>query len=259
MFNNNEKDSKPVNDGIANSKQEEQFLRGIQPKHQLCYKAFKTLRIVGILGLVLAAILFALTFIEALNMLTSNSIYRKFVIILGIASVASIALAFIDKALFLRKAPFDDWVYEIAEKRLGTSIIFYDSKNIYIQYDRGGKEVDKREFVSEMSDKSVHYSYFYVKTLIDEGYIMIQCKKRQPIPERASFSPADDKFWNIIPIGLTIHPIRQQIAPLGWYLNDQNKNEELYETIPSTSILICGGTGCYSKNTPIVMYDTLEH
>ena len=238
MFNNNEKDSKPVNDGIANSKQEEQFLRGIQPKHQLCYKAFKTLRIVGILGLALAAILFALTFVEALNMLTSNSIYRKFVLILGIASVASIALAFIDKALFLRKAPFDDWVYEIAEKRLGTSIIFYDSKNIYIQYDRGGKEVDKREFVSEMSDKSVHYSYFYVKTLIDEGYIMIQCKKRQPIPERASFSPADDKFWNIIPIGLTIHPIRQQIAPLGWYLNDQNKNEELYETIPSTSILI---------------------
>ena len=238
MFNNNEKDSKPVNDGIANSKQEEQFLRGIQPKHQLCYKAFKTLRIVGILGLALAAILFALTFVEALNMLTSNSIYRKFVLILGIASVASIALAFIDKALFLRKAPFDDWVYEIAEKRLGTSIIFYDSKNIYIQYDRGGKEVDKREFVSEMSDKSVHYSYFYVKTLIDEGYIMIQCKKRQPIPERASFSPADDKFWNIIPIGLTIHPLRQQIAPLGWYLNDQNKNEELYETIPSTSILI---------------------
>ena len=38
MFNNNSggKDSKPINDGIANTKQEEQVLRGIQPKHQLC-------------------------------------------------------------------------------------------------------------------------------------------------------------------------------------------------------------------------------
>ena len=49
------------------------------------------------------------------------------------------------------------------------------------------------------------------------------------------------------------------VSPIGWYLNDQNKNDELYETIPSTSILICGGTGCYDKDTPIFMYDTLVH
>ena len=67
---------------------------------------------------------------------------------------------------------------------------------------------------------------------------MVECKKRQPIPNKASFSPNDDKFWNIIPMGLTINPNTQKISPIGWYLNDQNKNDELYETVPSTSILI---------------------
>lgn len=246
-------------DNIADDRDQEQVLKGIQPKHQICYKAFKTMRIIGILGLVLAALLFAATFVPAMNMFTANKIYRKFIIYLALGSIGILGLAFADRALFLRKAPFDDWVFEIAEKRLGTSIIFYDSKNIYIQYDRGGKEVDKREFVSEMSDKSIHYSYFYVKTFIDDGVIMIQCKKRQPIPDKASFTPNDDKFWNIVPMGLTINNNTQKVSPIGWYLNDQNKNEELYETVPSTSILICGGTGCYNFHTPIVMYDSLIH
>lgn len=245
-------------DNISNDKDEEQIIKGIQPKHQLCYKAFKNLRIIGILGFVIAIILFILTFIPALDTFTANRGFRMFILYLALGAAVVIGLAVADRFLFLRKAPFDDWVYEIAEKRLGTSVIFYDSQNIYIQYDRGGKEVDKREFVSEMSDKSIHYSYFYVQTFIDKGFIQVQCKKRQPIPERASFTPEDDKFWNIVPLGLTIHPVRQTIAPIGWYLNDQNKNEELYETIPSVSILIAGGTGCYMSHTPIIMYDTLQ-
>lgn len=244
-------------DNIADDKDQEQVLKGIQPKHQICYKAFKSMRIIGILGLVLAALLFAATFVPAMSMITSNKWYRKFVIYVALGSIGILGLAFVDRALFLRKAPFDDWVYEIAEKRLGTSVIFYDSKNIYIQYDRGGKEVDKREFVSEMSDKSIHFSYYLRRTFIDQGVIMVECKKRQPIPDKASFTPNDDKFWNIVPMGLTIHPARMTVAPIGWYLNDQNKNEELYETVPSTSILICGGTGCFEGHTPILMYDTL--
>lgn len=243
---------------IANDHQDEQVLRGVQPKHQLCFKFFKITRFLGIFALILGVIAFALTFVEQFKFITATSIYRKYVfgglLILG---AFLLLLMVLTKVLFLKRAPFDEWVFEISEKRLGTSIIFYDSKYIYINYDRGGKEVDKKDFVTEMSDKSVHYSYFYVKTDIDAGYIVVECKKRQPIPERASFKPDDDKFWNIVPLGLTIHPKRQTVAPLGWYLNDQNINDELYETIPSTSILIAGGTGCLEKRTAVPVPNTI--
>lgn len=242
---------------IADSKENEQILKGIQPKHQLCFKFFKICRFLSIFAAIIAAILFGLTFFPNLDWLTAHQWYRY-----GDAGMMGIALvialiAILDRALFLRKAPFDDWVYEIAAKTLNTTIIFYDSKYIYINYSRGGKEVDKKDFVTEMSDKSVHYSYFYIKTDIDEGYIVVECKKRQPIPDRASFKPDDDKFWNIVPLGLTINPKTQSVAPIGWYLNNQNENPELYETIPSTSILIAGGTGCFEKHTVIPVPNTL--
>ena len=86
---------------------------------------------------------------------------------------------------------------------------------------------------------------------------MVECKKRQPIPNKASFSEKDDKYWNIIPMGLTINPNTQSVSAIGWYLNDQNINDALYTTVPSTSILICGGTGCHEENAPILMYNTL--
>lgn len=252
-----QQEAKAVNDGIANSHDDVQVLKGIQPKHQICYKVFKFCRLMSILLLIGDAVFFAFTFIPTMQFITKYKIYRLGILGLVGISVLLLLIALIDKLLFLRKAPFDDWVYEIAEKRLGTSIIFYDSKYIYINYDRGGKEVDKKEFITEMSDKSIHYSYYYIKTFIDQGVIMVECKKRQPIPERASFSPNDDKFWNIVPMGLTINPNTQKVSPIGWYLNDQNKNDELYETVPSTSILICGGTGCLEKDTPVLMYNTL--
>lgn len=233
-----QQESKAVNDGIANSHDDVQVLKGIQPKHQICYKVFKFCRLMSILLLIGDAVFFAFTFIPTMQFITKYKIYRLGILGLVGISVLLLLIALIDKLLFLRKAPFDDWVYEIAEKRLGTSIIFYDSKYIYINYDRGGKEVDKKEFITEMSDKSIHYSYYYIKTFIDQGVIMVECKKRQPIPERASFSPNDDKFWNIVPMGLTINGNTQKVSPIGWYLNDQNKNDELYETVPSTSILI---------------------
>lgn len=233
-----QQEQKSVNDGIANSHDEVQVLKGIQPKHQICYKIFKFCRLTSILLLVGDIVLFALTFVPTMQIITNLKIYRLGIISLIGVSILLVIIAIFDKLLFLRKAPFDDWVYEIAEKRLGTSIIFYDSRYIYINYDRSGKEVDKREFITEMSDKSIHYSYYYIKTFIDQGVIMVECKKRQPIPNKASFSPNDDKFWNIIPMGLTINPNTQKISPIGWYLNDQNKNDELYETVPSTSILI---------------------
>lgn len=261
-----QQEAKSVNDGIANSHDDVQVLKGIQPKHQVCYKFFKICRFLAIFGFIFAVLALVAAIVapntgnEMFIKLTANKTFRLYVCG-GLFAISAFILlvGIVDRLLFLRKAPFDDWVFEIAEKRLGTSIIFYDSKYIYINYDRGGKEVDKKEFVTEMSDKSIHYSYYYIKTFIDQGVIMVECKKRQPIPNRASFSPNDDKFWNIVPMGLTINPNTQKVSPIGWYLNDQNKNDELYETVPSTSILICGGTGCMEENTPIMMYDTLVH
>lgn len=242
---------------IADDHQDEQVLRGIQPRHQKAFKFYKGTRALGIFGVITFIILFILTKIQAFQLFTAWKIYRYGTAFMLVFGIVCFLLAYITKLIFLRRAPFDDWVFEIAEKRLGTSIIFYDSKQIYINYDRGGKEVDKKEFVTEMSDKSIHYSYFYTKTDIDQGYIVVECKRREPIPTKASFKPDDDKFWNIIPMGLTINPVSQRVSPIGWYINDINKNEELYETTPSTSILICGGTGCFDKDTPIPMYDTL--
>ena len=197
-----------------------------QEAHQFAYKTFKICRFLAIFGLVFAvlAIVAAIVAVKTGNpifmKLTANKIYRMY-FCMGLIVISLVLLLFgiIVKLIFLRRAPFDDWVYEIAEKRLGTSIIFYDSRYIYINYDRSGKEVDKKEFVTEMSDKSIHYSYYYIKTFIDQGVIMVECKKRQPIPNRASFTPNDDKFWNIVPMGLTINPNTQKVSPIGWYLN----------------------------------------
>lgn len=258
MASNGEK--RAIDDGIANSHDQEQVLKGVQPKHQIAYKIYRFCKIWFIMALVISVLLLITTFIPMFQIVAKYKIYKLF--ILGIAASGLVMFLFgflFIKGLFLRKAPFDDWVYEIAEKRLGTSIIFYDSKHIYINYDRSGKEVDKREFVTEMSDKSIHYTYYYIKTFIDEGVIMVECKKRQPIPDKASFKPDDDPYWNIVPMGLTINPKTQSVSAIGWYLNDQNKSDLLYETIPSTSILVCGGTGCLDKDTPVLMYDTLIH
>ena len=256
---------------IADNRDQEQILKGIQPKHQRCFKFYKGCRFTAVFALVLGILLIIIKAITSssgtsengeptsqLSFFSGSWVITAILLLFGV-TIISIVLAAVTKSLFLRKAPFDDWVFEIAEKYLGTSIIFYDSKYIYIQYDRRGKEVDKKEFVTEMSDKSVHYSYFYVKTFIDEGYIQVECTKRNPIPDRASFSPSDDKYWNIFPMGLTVHPTKQTIAPIGWYINDQNINDDMLRTIPSTSVLICGGTGCYDKDVPILMYDSIQH
>ena len=155
-------EKKAVDDGIANSHDQEQILKGIQPKHQIAYKIFKFTRIYFILMIFICALLFGKKKKknDLLLRITGSHIYRIALIILAMSASVGLIFGLLVKKLFLRKAPFDDWVYEIAEKRLGTSIIFYDSKHIYINYDRSGKEVDKKEFVTEMSDKSIHFTYY---------------------------------------------------------------------------------------------------
>lgn len=226
--------------------QEQEKLRGVIPQHYLAYRIFIVLRWAALAFVIFSVIFFGGQFIDnpLFSMISQSRYYRMGILVLLGCAAACLVFCGLIWLIWLRKPPFDDWVFEIAEKKLGTEVIYYNSRCLYIQYDRASaKEVDKKEFVTEMSDKSIHYSYFLVKTFIDEGVIQVECTRRQPIPERASFSADDDLYWNIIPIGLTVNQVTQGISPIGWYLNDQNKNDLMVETVPSTSILIAGGTG----------------
>lgn len=241
---------------IADDREQQEILKGLQPKNQFAFKLFKIFRMLGIVFIGIALLLFGISFVPTFKLLFSDKIVKSGLIILLGISLGFFLLMILVKLIFLRKCPFDDWVFEVAQRDLGTKVIFYTSKCLYIDYDiSSAKEVDKRDFVTKMSDLSQNFSYFFVKTFVDQQVIQVECTRRQPIPDRASFSPDDDLFWNIIPLGLTINNTTQMVSPIGWYLNDQQKNEQLVTTVPSTSILICGGTGCFGENEEILMAD----
>lgn len=243
---------------IADDRQQEQVLRGIQPKNQWAYKIFKGLRMIGLLFLGLAILMFASTFVPQFSGFTSNPTFRYAILGLVGGGIICLFLMITIKLLFLRKCPFDDWVFEVAQRDLGTDLIFYTSKCLYIKYDvASSKEVDKRDFVTKMSDLSIHYSYFYVNTFVDQQVIQVECTKKQPIPQRAVLEPDDDLFSGIIPVGLTINNTSQKVSPIAWVLNDKNKNPNLLETMPSVSFLISGGTGCFKTDEVVVMYNNL--
>ena len=133
---------------------------------------------------------------------------------------------------------------EIANKHLGTQTIFYTHNRLFIEFDRNGREVDKRDFVTTMSDLSDHFSYFYVNTYIDLGYIEVVVTPKQPVPKVAPYKFNEErKDWNNIYLGLSVNNTTLKVAPLTWKLNDNIKDSNLLNTLPSTSLLICGGTG----------------
>ena len=229
---------------IADERNDELVLRGIQPKNQLAFKIFRYFRLFSIFAIVLAILGFGTTYIPNFEFITGRHYYRLGILALVGVSGAFIILMLLVKLLFLRKCPFDNWVFEKAQRELGTETIFYTSKCLYIGYDIAAtKEVDKQDFVTSMSDLSNYYSYFYVNTFVDQQVIQVECTKKQPIPTMAKFTKEDDPLWNIIPLGLSINNITQKVAPLGWTLNTQEESFENIKTEASTSILITGGTG----------------
>ena len=242
---------------IADDKQQEQVLRGIQPKNQLAFKLFKMLRMISVFLLFFAALGFGLTKIETYNsFIGANKYYRMGVLLLAASGLLFLVLMFLVKLIFLRKCPFDDWVFEQAQRDLGTDLIFYTSKCLYIKYDiASAKEVDKRDFVTTMSDKSIHYSYFYVNTFVDQQVIQVECTRKQPIPNSAVLTPEDDIYPGIIPVGLTINNASQKVSPISWTLNPNDSNPDILETMPSVSFLIAGGTGCHALGEEILMAD----
>lgn len=234
---------------IYDPESQELKIKGVQPRRQFVFRIYK----VALGGAILCGILALLTFgIIGFVNLESEEI-KKWAMLIGFIgmlglSVFFVSLAMLLKLTLLRKAPFDNWVYEIAASSLGTKVILYDGKRIFIQYDRNNKEVDKKDFILKMAERSEKYSYFLINTWIDEGFLEVACTTKQPIPTRAPKKEEDDKFFNIVPLGLGLNNVTKKISPVGWYINTENKNKEMIETLPAISIAIVGTSGCHGKN-----------
>lgn len=76
------------------------------------------------------------------------------------------------------------------------------------------------------------------------------------LPKYAYLKPTVDKHWNIVPIGEMINEKDGQLKPIGWYLNDREIDDDIYDTVPSTSLLI---SGCVGYGTSIVMKSIINH
>lgn len=67
--------------------------------------------------------------------------------------------------------------------------------------------------------------------------------KKKTLTKEALLFPHQDQAWSYVPLGVTLNAKGKEEI-VGWYLNDQNKMEKgYYDTFPSTSLLIAGGTG----------------
>ena len=120
----------------------------------------------GIAFLIIFAILFGISISNKFQIYLA--VYTIYMLNLGTLHLWSCLFYYGEllHLLFLRKCGFDDWVLEIANKYLGTQVIFYTHNRLFIEFSRTGKEVDKRDFVGTMSDLSDHFSYFYINTYI---------------------------------------------------------------------------------------------
>ena len=80
-------------------------------------------------------------------------------------------------------------------------------------------------------------------------------KASNKLPTQAILKRRQDRYWNLVPLGVCIGKKgKKQI--LGWYLNDQNFNDDAFESVPSTSLLISGVTG---SGTSVVKKAIISH
>lgn len=66
---------------------------------------------------------------------------------------------------------------------------------------------------------------------------------KDKLPSIATLDSNIDTIYNFIPIGVTYDKKKCKKVTIGWYLNDEQLNKKAYETTPSASLLIAGGTG----------------
>ena len=143
----------------------------------------------------------------------------------------------------LRPPHFDNWVKDIAKKRLSTDYIWYDRHYIYVHYDVSLQQKDIEEFVREISNKSELFTYYLDNVDINSYSVAINIAKKKPIPKRCTIDISKDTVWNFVPLGLAVNDELKDVTPIGWYLNNEEKAEGVVQTLPSTSMLIAGGTG----------------
>lgn len=157
--------------------------------------------------------------------------------ILGLSFCALIYL------IVLRGGKFDRWIVDIAAKNLSTEYIWYKKNILYINFDRNLNKKNIMDFVKIISDKSTKYTYYCENIDIDRALITLRVVKKEQLPTKTSIDTNTDTAWNIIPLGDVVNHNLRRISPIGWWLNDNNKRDDMLTTIPSTSLLIAGGTG----------------
>lgn len=177
----------------------------------------------------------------ALN-LSNNTPSIVYTILIGsIIFIAILCLLLYE--ILLKPPKYDRWIIDIAKKRLSSEYILYDKNNLCINFDVSLKKKDLITFVQEISNKSNKYSYYLTNINIDERIIIINTSKKKNIPLKCSINKEKDKCWNIIPLGECVNNELKNITPIGWCLNDTIKEENILPTLPSTSLVIAGGTG----------------
>lgn len=167
------------------------------------------------------------------------TVFSKMLIISSIVFIFGI----ISHMTFLSKPKFDDWLGDIATKHLSCENIFYKGNKVYLDYDRNLNKKEIMEFITILSNKSINYSYYFDDSNIDYGIIILEVTKKKEIPTRSTIDASKDLCWNIIPLGDAVNHKLKTISPICWWLNDNNEDKKVMKTIPSTSLLVAGGTG----------------
>ena len=156
-----------------------------------------------------------------------------------------LAIILIVSKVFFSGPDYDYWLPDVAQRRISTDKIFYDKKNLYCTYDIMLNIKELKDFVTEMSDRSTTFTYYFNWSDINQQLLCLTPVRKESIPERCTLDRDKDTAWNVVPLGLTVNDKLKKVSEIGWWLNDEDKSrmDEMYVTQVSNSILVAGGTG----------------
>lgn len=177
-------------------------------------------------------------FVYVISMIPRN-IFIYMIIIGPIPLIASIVI----NSTALKKTKFDHWIGDIASRQISTEYIWYAKDYIYLNFDRNLNRKDIMDFVRIISDKSTNYTYYCEGIDINMAITKLKVVKKEVIPNRSSIKIETDTAWNIIPLGDAVNNELKTISPICWWINDNIKRDDVIQTLPSTSLLVAGGTG----------------
>lgn len=144
--------------------------------------------------------------------------------------------------IFFRKR-FDKWIEEIAVRTLSSQVIYYNRKTLFVDYDINLTKKEALDFINKISQRSRKYTYYFNSIDVDNALVYIDVAKKHEVPKKATVDKKKDLNWNIVQLGEAVNHELRDVTPIGWWLNDENKDNSMVETIPSNSIIISGGTG----------------